>query len=81
MTTQVSDPLAGRLLDGRYRVGQRIARGGMASVYLGTDIRLERQVAIKVMAPQFAHDPAFVDRFIREARSAARLVHPDVVAV
>jgi beta-lactam-binding protein with PASTA domain/tRNA A-37 threonylcarbamoyl transferase component Bud32 len=75
------DPLAGRLLDGRYRLERVIARGGMATVYLGTDTRLERVVAVKVMRASLAEDPEFVDRFTREARAAARLATPDVVAV
>ncbi|HEX8761272.1 MAG TPA: Stk1 family PASTA domain-containing Ser/Thr kinase, partial [Pseudonocardiaceae bacterium] len=73
--------LVGTLLDGRYRVGPVLARGGMSTVYRGTDMRLERPVAIKVMAPRFAADPTFLQRFEREARAAARLDHPGVVAV
>jgi len=73
--------LVGTLLDGRYRVGPVLARGGMSIVYRGTDTRLERPVAIKVMAPRFAADPAFLQRFEREARAAARLHHPGVVGV
>ncbi len=73
--------LVGTLLDGRYRVGPVLARGGMSTVYRGTDSRLERPVAIKVMAPRFAADPTFLQRFEREARAAARLHHPGVVAV
>ena len=73
--------LVGTLLDGRYRVGPVLARGGMSTVYRGTDVRLERPVAIKVMAPRFAADPTFLQRFEREARAAARLHHPGVVAV
>ncbi len=76
-----ADPLTGRLLDGRYRIGERIARGGMASVYEATDIRLERTVAIKVMHPGLGDDDDFAARFVREARAAARLSHPHVVAV
>jgi beta-lactam-binding protein with PASTA domain/tRNA A-37 threonylcarbamoyl transferase component Bud32 len=75
------DPLTGRLLDGRYRVGSRIARGGMASVYEATDVRLDRQVAVKVMHPGLGDDNEFAARFVREARAAARLSHPNVVAV
>ncbi len=81
MTTQVSDAVVGRLLDGRYRVGEQVARGGMATVYVGVDTRLDRPVAIKVMHAAYAHDEAFVARFTREARSAAKLSHPNVVAV
>ena len=75
------DPLLGRLLDGRYRLDEVIARGGMATVYLATDTRLDRTVAVKVMRPLLAEDPDFVERFAREARSAARLSAPEVVAV
>ncbi|MGH3963358.1 MAG: Stk1 family PASTA domain-containing Ser/Thr kinase [Pseudonocardiaceae bacterium] len=73
--------LVGTLLEGRYRVGPVLARGGMSTVYRGTDTRLERPVAIKVMAPRFAADPMFLQRFEREARAAARLDHPGVVGV
>lgn len=76
-----ADALTGRLLDGRYRVGARVARGGMASVYEATDIRLDRTVAIKVMHPGLGDDDEFAARFVREARSAARLSHPNVVSV
>jgi len=76
-----ADPLVGHLLDGRYQIRSRIARGGMATVYLATDLRLERRVAVKVMHGHLADDAAFRERFIREARSAARLAHPNVVAV
>ena len=75
------DPLLGRLMDGRYRLDEVIARGGMATVYLATDTRLDRTVAVKVMRPVLAEDPDFVERFAREARSAARLSSPEVVAV
>lgn len=73
--------MIGRLIDGRYQVRSRIARGGMATVYLATDLRLERRVAIKVMHGHLADDSAFKQRFIQEARSAARLAHPNVVNV
>ncbi len=75
------DSLVGTVLDGRYRVTSRIARGGMATVFLATDSRLDREVAIKVMHPHLADDPQFVARFHREAKSAARMSHPNVVAV
>ncbi len=58
-----------------------LAHGGMSTVYRGTDTRLDRPVAIKVMAPRFAADPLFLQRFEREARAAARLHHPGIVAV
>lgn len=76
-----SDPIIGRLIDGRYQVRSRIARGGMATVYLATDLRLERRVAIKVMHGHLADDSQYKARFIQEARSAARLAHPNVVNV
>ena len=81
MTTSQTDPLIGRLIDGRYQVRSRIARGGMATVYLATDLRLERRVAIKVMHGHLADDSTFKSRFVQEARSAARLAHPNVVNV
>jgi eukaryotic-like serine/threonine-protein kinase len=81
MDTTLSDPMVDRLLDGRYAVESRLARGGMASVYLATDTRLDRRVAVKVMHPGLAEDPDFVARFNREARASARLSHPDIVAV
>ena len=77
----LEDPLVGRLLDGRYRLVSTIARGGMATVYLATDTRLDRVVAVKVMRAALADDPEFVERFTREARAAARLSSPDVVGV
>jgi eukaryotic-like serine/threonine-protein kinase len=77
----VSPAPVGHLLDGRYRVEATLARGGMATVYRAVDIRLDRVVALKVMHPELAADEAFVARFIDEARSAARLSHPAVVAV
>ena len=74
-------PLLGRLLDGRYRLNSLIARGGMATVYAATDTRLDRPVAVKVMHRALAEDPEFVKRFTREARNAARVQAPEVVAV
>lgn len=75
------DSLLGAVIDGRYEVRGRIARGGMATVYRAHDRRLEREVALKVMHPHLAESEAFVTRFRREARSAARLSHPNAVAV
>ncbi|HET7012309.1 MAG TPA: PASTA domain-containing protein [Streptosporangiaceae bacterium] len=80
MDTALSPPV-GQLLGGRYHVGSRIARGGMATVYLGTDTRLDRVVALKIAHPDLSDDFEFVRRFIGEARSAARLTSPNVVAV
>jgi eukaryotic-like serine/threonine-protein kinase len=79
MDTTLSRLSAGQLLDGRYRVGSWIARGGMATVYLGTDTKLDRTVALKVAHAELAHDPDFVRRFTGEARSVARLSSPNVV--
>jgi serine/threonine-protein kinase len=79
--TVVTDPVVGLLLEGRYRLEERLARGGMSTVYAATDLRLHRTVAVKVMAEHLAHDPAFVDRFTREARATAMLSHVNVVSV
>ncbi|MET9107300.1 protein kinase domain-containing protein, partial [Streptomyces zhihengii] len=81
MDTTLKDPLVGMLLDGRYRVEGRIAVGGMATVYRAVDTRLDRVLALKVMHPALAADATFVERFIREAKSVARLAHPNVVGV
>jgi eukaryotic-like serine/threonine-protein kinase len=81
MDTTLPRLAAGQLLDGRYRVGSWIARGGMATVYLGTDTKLDRTVALKVAHPELAGDQEFVRRFTTEARSVARLSSPNVVAV
>ena len=69
------------MLDGRYRVLSHLADGGMATVYVALDQRLDREVALKVMRSDLARDETFVSRFRREARSAAQLSHPNVVAV
>ena len=79
--SSTGDALIGRTLDGRYRVLRRIADGGMATVYLAVDERLDREVALKVMRQHLTHDESFVTRFRREARSSASLSHPNVVAV
>ena len=81
MHEPVSDPLLETLVDNRYLVRSRIARGGMSTVYLATDTRLDRDVALKVLYPHLAADRGFLDRFEREAKSAARLSHPHVVGV
>ncbi|WFE41479.1 Stk1 family PASTA domain-containing Ser/Thr kinase [Micromonospora sp. WMMD998] len=86
MDTQVADTLLGSLIDGRYRIRGRVARGGMATVYTATDERLERTVAVKIIhptqAPQArARMAGFVERFTDEAKTIARLTHPNVVAV
>lgn len=81
MESAVADALIGKTLDQRYLVRSRIAHGGMATVYLATDSRLDREVALKVMHAELARDPGFVNRFIGEAKSVARLSHPNIVAV
>jgi len=81
MNTPTVDPLIGRVVDQRYLIERRVARGGMATVYQAMDQRLERPVAIKIMHPHLAEDEEFTRRFIQEARSAARLAHPNIVNV
>ncbi|MGC3861419.1 Stk1 family PASTA domain-containing Ser/Thr kinase [Micromonospora chersina] len=86
MDTQVADTLLGSLIDGRYRIRGRVARGGMATVYTATDERLERTVAVKIIHPTQAPEArarmaGFVARFTDEAKTIARLTHPNVVAV
>ncbi len=81
MDTTLRDPLVGQALDDRYLIESRIAVGGMATVYRAVDTRLDRVLAVKVMHPALAADAVFVDRFIREAKSVARLDHPNVVSV
>ena len=74
--TQVGDVLANR-----YEIERAIARGGMADVFLARDQQLDRPVAVKVLFPEFARDPSFVERFRREAQAAANLNHPNIVGV
>ncbi|WP_432495115.1 Stk1 family PASTA domain-containing Ser/Thr kinase [Kineococcus auxinigenes] len=81
MDAILSDPLVGRVLDRRYLVLSRIGRGGMGVVYRAEDQRLDREVALKVLRADLAHDPVARQRFVREAKSAARLAHPGVVSV
>ncbi|MEY2628215.1 MAG: hypothetical protein RL066_31 [Actinomycetota bacterium] len=73
--------LTGELIDGRYQLLRQVANGGMASIYEALDTRLDRKVAVKIMHPHLAQDEAFVSRFIREAKAAAALSHPNIVAV
>ncbi|MCU1378860.1 MAG: serine/threonine protein kinase with sensor(s) [Acidimicrobiales bacterium] len=70
-----------RVYNGRYELHRRIARGGMADVYLARDLLLDRPVALKILFPEFSTDEAFVERFRREAQSAANLSHPNIVSV
>ena len=73
--------LVGRTLADRYRIEAELARGGMANVYRARDLRLDREVAVKVLAARHAGDPAFTARFLDEARAAASLSHPSLVHV
>lgn len=73
--------LTGELIDGRYQLIRQMATGGMASIYEAIDTRLDRKVAVKIMHPHLAQDEQFVERFIREAKAAAALSHPNIVAV
>jgi len=81
MSAEPNDRLVGTVLDGRYRIESRIARGGMAKVYLAEDTRLERQVAIKIMHDHLTDDGDYAVKFIREARHTARLAHPNIMSV
>lgn len=81
MTLTGDEALVGRVLNERYLIGDRIARGGMASVFKATDQRLDRVVAIKVMHHGLGDDRQFTQRFVREAKSAAKLNHRHVVSV
>ena len=73
--------MLGKVFEERYSVDELIARGGMATVYRGTDLRLGRTVALKVLGGVLVNDPDFVERFTQEARATAALTHPNVVAV
>lgn len=79
MTEGVASDL--RLLADRYQIGELLGRGGMADVHLGTDTRLGRRVAIKVLKPSLASDPVFRTRFRREAQDAAKMAHPTIVRI
>ncbi|MEY4231564.1 MAG: hypothetical protein RLZZ362_2413, partial [Actinomycetota bacterium] len=77
----MTDPTERIVLNDRYEIQNRIGRGGMADVFLARDVLLDRPVAIKVLFPEYATDPNFVERFRREAQSAANLNHPNIVSV
>ena len=79
--TPVNDPLVGHVFGDRYRLVEKLARGGMATVYRALDTRLDRTVAVKVMHEGLGDDMDFARKFDREARAAARLSHPNIVAV
>ena len=69
------------VINDRYEIVQRVGRGGMADVFLARDVLLDRPGAVKVLFPEYATDPAFVERFRREAQAAANLNHPNIVSV
>ena len=73
--------LTGELIDNRYQLKRVVAAGGMATIYYALDLRLDRPVAVKIMHPHLANDEDFVGRFIREAKAAAALAHPNIVAI
>jgi serine/threonine-protein kinase len=73
--------LIGEVIDGRYQLTRVVGSGGMATIYAAIDLRLDRQVAVKIMHSHLAQDEQFVSRFIREAKAAASLSHPNIVAV
>ncbi|WP_309082029.1 PASTA domain-containing protein [Zhihengliuella sp.] len=75
------DPLQGQTIDGRYRIKHRLANGGMSTVYLATDLRLLRDVAVKLLYPHLAQDPQVVARFEAEAVNAAKVSHEHIVNV
>ncbi len=76
-----ADPLIGSTIDGRYQVLSRVAHGGMSTVYLAKDLRLDRNIALKILPPHLAADSDFIERLRREAQSAASLSHPHVVQI
>lgn len=73
--------LTGEIIDGRYRLTKQLATGGMATIYQAMDLRLDRIVAVKIMHPHLAQNEDFVNRFIKEARAAAALSHPNIVSI
>ncbi len=81
MGAPVANPRKGTMVDERYRLDRKIGSGGMADVWLAEDTELDRQVAIKILHDRFAQDKEFVQRFQREAQSAAGLQHPNVVGI
>ncbi len=78
---RVSDTLINALFDGRYRILRKLGSGGMANVYLAEDEDLGRRVAIKILNDRYANDESFIERFRREAKSAAGLSHPNIVSI
>ena len=81
MANEKTDGLAGGSEFGRYRVVSRIGAGGMGEVYLAEDSRLDRKVALKILPPEFAADKDRMNRFVREAKSASALNHPNITTI
>src|SRR6187402_1440677 len=77
----MADLGSGTVVDDRYRLDRKIGSGGMADVWLAEDTELDRKVAVKILHDNFAQDSEFVQRFQREAQSAAGLQHPNVVGI
>src|SRR5690242_21869544 len=80
----VADPLFlsfQAVLAGRYSLDRELGRGGMGVVYLAREVHLDRSVAIKVLPPEHAHDATLRERFLREARLAAQLSHPNIIPI
>ena len=73
--------ITGEIIDGRYQLTKQLATGGMATIYQAMDLRLDRIVAVKIMHPHLAQNEDFVNRFIKEARAAAALSHPNIVSI
>ena len=80
LATTDEDPLIGSTLAG-YKIEKRLGRGAMGTVYLARQLSLDRQVALKILAPRFSKDEDFIQSFLKEARSAGSLNHPNVVQV
>lgn len=81
MNTAAGPSLVGLTVDNRYQITQRIAHGGMATVYRAVDIRLDREVALKILRPAMAEDPSVIEKFEAEAKNTAKINHPHVVNV
>ena len=75
------DQLIGQTIDGKYVLAEKIGQGGMACVFRGQHLLMQREVAIKLMLPQFSAEPHFIERFQREAQLASRLRSPHIVAI
>jgi serine/threonine protein kinase len=75
------DPLLGTVLEGRFRLERLLGEGGMGRVYIGEELRLRRRIAVKVLLPELGDDPAYVERFLREAQAIAALQHDNVVDI